>query len=122
MIEQNATYGTIVRYDEETELVFPDFRLLYLGDFKEEKPHYVHKYFIYLEFLLTEPTGHKRMVRWTPGTGEISEYDFMIGDETFILEFSSSSVLRKRLNADELVAWKAKSYRELIKQYEDKVS
>jgi hypothetical protein len=100
--EQNASYGTRVKYRASQKIDFPDFRVEYLGERRKTLPVYPRG-FLYYDFKITRGKTEK-VVSWTTGTGIIDPTDFEFDGKRYHLELRRSEKLGK-LNDNELVIW-----------------
>jgi hypothetical protein len=98
--EQNASYGSRVKYGPGQKIEFPDFTIQYVGERRKETPAYP-KGFLYYDFKVRTPSIEK-IVSWSSGTGDIGPVEFEIGGKRFLLELRRSDKLGK-LNENELV-------------------
>jgi hypothetical protein len=100
--EQNASYGTRVKYRASEKIDFPDFTIEYLGERRKTLPVYPRG-FLYYDFKITRGKTEK-VVSWTTGTGIIDPTDFEFDGKRYHLELRRSEKLGK-LNDNELVIW-----------------
>ena len=100
--EQNASYGTRVKYRAREKIDFPDFTVEYLGERRKTLPVYPRG-FLYYDFKITRGKT-ERVVSWTTGTGIIDPTDFEFDGKRYHLELRRSEKLGK-LNDNELVIW-----------------
>jgi hypothetical protein len=100
--EQNASYGTRVKYRASQKIDFPDFTVAYLGERRKTLPVYPRG-FLYYDFKFTNGKTEK-VVSWTTGTGIIDPADFEFEGKRYHLELRRSEKLGK-LNDNELVIW-----------------
>jgi hypothetical protein len=100
--EQNASYGTRVKYRASQKIDFPDFTVQYLGERRKTLPVYPRG-FLYYDFKITMGKTEK-VVSWTTGTGIIDPTDFEFDGKRYHLELRRSEKLGK-LNDNELVIW-----------------
>jgi hypothetical protein len=100
--EQNASYGTRVKYKANQKIQFPDFTVEYLGERRKSLPVYPRG-FLYYDFKISRGKTEK-MVSWTTGTGIIDPTDFDFDGKPYHLELRRSDRLGK-LNDNELVIW-----------------
>ena len=100
--EQNASYGTRVKYRAREKIDFPDFTVEYLGERRKTLPVYPRG-FLYYDFKITRGKTEK-VVFWTTGTGIIDPTDFEFDGKRYHLELRRSEKLGK-LNDNELVIW-----------------
>jgi hypothetical protein len=100
--EQNASYGTRVKYKAGQKIQFPDFTVEYLGERRKSLPVYPRG-FLYYDFKISRGKTEK-MVSWTTGTGIIDPTDFDFDGKPYHLELRRSDRLGK-LNDNELVIW-----------------
>ena len=100
--EQNASYGTRVKYRASQKIEFPNFTVEYLGERRKTMPVYPRG-FLYYDFKITRGKAEK-VVSWTTGTGIIDPTDFEFDGKHYHLELRGSEKLGK-LNDNELVIW-----------------
>jgi hypothetical protein len=100
--EQNASYGTRVKYRAGQKIEFPDFTVEYLGKRRKSPPVYPRG-FLYYDFKVSKGKTEK-MISWTTGTGIIDPTDFEFDGKRYYLELRRSEKLGK-LNDNELVIW-----------------
>ena len=100
--EQNASYGTRVKYRAGQKIEFPDFTVEYLGERRKTLPVYPRG-FLYYDFKITRGKI-ERVVSWTTGTGIIDPTDFEFDGKPYHLELRRSEKLGK-LKDNELVIW-----------------
>jgi|SRR6267142_2263064 len=100
--EQNASYGTRVKYRASQKIDFPDFTVEYVGERRKSLPVYPRG-FIYYDFKVSKEKTEK-IVSWTTGTGIIDPTDFEFDGKRYHLELRRSEKLGK-LNDNELVIW-----------------
>jgi len=100
--EQNASYGTRVKYTAGQKIEFPDFTVEYLGERRKSLPVYPRG-FLYYDFKLSKGKTEK-VISWTTGTGIIDPTDFDFDGKQYHLELRRSEKLGK-LNDNELVIW-----------------
>jgi hypothetical protein len=100
--EQNASYGTRVKYKAGEKIKFPDFAVEYLGERRQSTPVYPRR-FLYYDFKITKGKIEK-VVSWTTGTGIIDPTDFEFDGKRYHLELRHSDKLGK-LKENELVIW-----------------
>jgi hypothetical protein len=100
--EQNASYGTRVKYRASQKIEFPDFTVQYLGERRKSLPVYPRG-FLYYDFKITREKAEK-VISWTTGTGIIDPTDFEFEGKRYHLELRRSEKLGK-LNDNELVIW-----------------
>jgi hypothetical protein len=100
--EQNASYGTRVKYRAREKIDFPDFTIDYMGERRKILPVYPRG-FLYYDFKITRGKTEK-VVSWTTGTGIIDPTDFEFDGKRYHLELRRSEKLGK-LNDNELVIW-----------------
>ncbi len=100
--EQNASYGTNVKYRVGEKIEFPDFTVEYVGEHRKSIPVYPRG-FLYYDFKVSKGKAEK-VVSWTAGTGDIGPVGFEIGGKRYRLELRHSDKLGK-LNDNELVIW-----------------
>jgi hypothetical protein len=102
--EQQASYGTRVKYRLDQKIEFPDFTIQYLGEHRKILPVYPRG-FLYYDFKVSRGKTDK-VVSWTTGTGVIDPLDFEIGGKHYQLELRHSDKLGI-LQHNELVIWHA---------------
>jgi hypothetical protein len=100
--EENASYGTRVKYRASQKIDFPDFTVEYLGERRKTLPVYPRG-FLYYDFKITRGKAEK-VVSWTTGTGIIDPTDFEFDGKPYHLELRRSEKLGK-LKDNELVIW-----------------
>ena len=100
--EQNASYGTRVKYRASQKIEFPDFTIEYIGERRKTLPVYPRG-FLYYDFKITRGKTDK-VVSWTTGTGIIAPTDFEFDGKPYHLELRRSEKLGK-LKDNELVIW-----------------
>jgi hypothetical protein len=100
--EENASYGTRVKFRANQKIDFPDFRVEYLGERRKILPVYPRG-FLYYDFKIARGKTEK-VVSWTTGTGIIDPTDFEFDGKGYHLELRRSEKLGK-LNDNELVIW-----------------
>ena len=100
--EQNASYGTRVKYGARQKIEFPDLTVEYLGERGKSLPVYPRG-FLYYDFKISGGKAEK-VVSWTTGTGIIDPTDFEFDGKRYHLELRRSEKLGK-LNDNELVIW-----------------
>jgi hypothetical protein len=100
--EQNASYGTRVKYRAGQKIEFPDFTVEYVGERRKSLPVYPRG-FLYYDFKVSRGKSEK-VISWTTGTGIIDPTDFEFDGKRYHLELRRSEKLGK-LNDDELVIW-----------------
>ena len=100
--QQNASYGTRVKYRTGQKIEFPDFTVEYLGERRKSLPVYPRG-FLYYDFKVSKGKTEK-VVSWTTGTGIIDPTDFEFDGKRYHLELRRSEKLGK-LNDNELVIW-----------------
>ena len=100
--EENASYGTRVKFRANQKIDFPDFRVEYLGERRKTLPVYPRG-FLYYDFKISRGKIEK-VVSWTTGTGIIDPTDFEFDGKPYHLELRPSEKLGK-LNDNELVIW-----------------
>lgn len=100
--EQNASYGTRVKYRTGQKIEFPDFTVEYFGERRKSLPVYPRG-FLYYDFKLSKGKSEK-VISWTTGTGIIDPTDFEFDGKRYHLELRRSEKLGK-LNDNELVIW-----------------
>ena len=100
--EQNASYGTHVKYRASQKIDFPDFTVEYVDKRRKSLPVYPRG-FIYCDFKVSKEKTEK-IVSWTTGTGIIDPTDFEFDGKRYHLELRRSERLGK-LNNNELVIW-----------------
>ena len=100
--EQNASYGTRVKYRAGQKSEFPDFTVEYLGERRKSLPVYPRG-FLYYDFKVSRGQAEK-VVSWTTGTGIIDPTDFEFDGKRYHLELRHSEKLGK-LKDNELVIW-----------------
>lgn len=103
--EQNASYGSRVKYRAGQKIEFPDFTVEYLGERRKSLPVYPRG-FLYYDFKVTKGKSEK-VILWTTGTGVIDPLDFEIDGRRYQLELRHSDKLGK-LKDNELAIWQAK--------------
>jgi hypothetical protein len=104
--EQNASYGTRVKYRAGQKIEFPDFTVEYPGERRKSLPVYPRG-FLYYDFKVSKGKSEK-VISWTTGTGIIDATDFEIGGKNYQLELRHSDKLGK-LKENELAIWQANS-------------
>ena len=104
--EQNASYGTRVKYRAGQKIEFPDFTVEYVGERWQSTPAYPRG-FLYYDFKVSRGKSEK-VISWTTGTGVIDPTDFEIDGKRYLLELRHSDKLGK-LKENELVIWQADS-------------
>ena len=72
--EQNASYGTRVKYRAGQKIEFPDFTVEYVGERRKSLPVYPRG-FLYYDFKVSRGKSEK-VISWTTGTGIIDPTDF----------------------------------------------
>ena len=72
--EENASYGTRVKFRANQKIDFPDFRVEYLGERRKTLPVYPRG-FLYYDFKITRGKAEK-VVSWTTGARIIDPTDF----------------------------------------------
>ena len=100
--EQNASYGTRVKYRAGQKIEFPDFTVEYVGERRKSLPVYPRG-FLYYDFKVSRGKSEK-VISWTTGTGIIDPTDFEFDRKRYHLELRRSEKLGK-LNDNELVIW-----------------
>jgi hypothetical protein len=100
--EENASYGTRVKFRANQKIDFPDFTVEYLGERRKTLPVYPRG-FLYYDFKITRGKAEKA-VSWTTGTGIIDPTDFEFDGKPYHLELRRSEKLGK-LKDNELVIW-----------------
>ena len=100
--EQNASYGTRVKYRAGKKIEFPDFKVEYVGERRQSTPAYPRG-FLYYDFKVSRGKSEK-VISWTTGTGIIDPTDFEFDGKRYHLELRRSEKLGK-LNDNELVIW-----------------
>jgi hypothetical protein len=100
--EENASYGTRVKFRANQKIDFPDFTVEYLGERRKALPVYPRG-FLYYDFKITRGMAEK-VVSWTTGTGIIDPTDFEFDGKPYHLELRRSEKLGK-LKDNELVIW-----------------
>jgi hypothetical protein len=100
--EQNASYGTRVKYRAGQKIEFPDFTVEYVGERRQSIPVYPRG-FLYYDFKVSRGKSEK-VISWTTGTGIIDPTDFELDGKRYYLELRRSEKLGK-LNDNELVIW-----------------
>ena len=100
--EQNASYGTRVKYRTGEKIEFPDFAVQYLGERRKTLPVYPRG-FLYYDFKVSRGKSEK-VISWTTGTGIIDPTDFEFDGKPYHLELRRSEKLGK-LNDNELAIW-----------------
>jgi hypothetical protein len=100
--EENASYGTRVKFRANQKIDFPDFTVEYLGERRKTLPVYPRG-FLYYDFKITRGKTEK-VVSWTTGTGIIDPTDFEFDGKPYHLELRRSEKLGKLKN-NELVIW-----------------
>jgi hypothetical protein len=102
--EQNASYGTRVKYKAGQKIQFPNFTIEYVGERRQKSPVYPRG-FLYYDFKVGSGKTEKT-VSWTAGTGDIGPVAFELGSKRYQLELRRSDKLGK-LNDNELVIWQS---------------
>lgn len=102
--EQNASYGTRVKYKAGQKIEFPDFAAEYLGERRQTMPVYPRG-FLYYDFKISRGKTEK-VVSWTAGTGDIAPAQFEIARKNYQLELRRSDQLGK-LKDNQLKIWQA---------------
>jgi hypothetical protein len=102
--EQNASYGTRVKYKAGQKIEFPDFTIEYVGERRKSVSVYPRG-FLYYDFKISREKTEK-VVSWTAGTGDIAPAQFEIAGKNYQLELRHSDQLGK-LKDNELVIWQA---------------
>ena len=100
--EQNASYGTRVKYRAGQKIEFPDFTVEYVAERRQSIPVYPRG-FLYYDFKVSRGKSEK-VISWTTGTGIIDPTDFEFDGKRYHLELRRSEKLGK-LNDNELVIW-----------------
>ncbi|MBY0355089.1 MAG: hypothetical protein K2Q12_05095 [Rickettsiales bacterium] len=79
-----AKYGEVVEYKANEAIQYPDFTITYQGRTHEASPVFKNG-FNYQNFIVSSPQGEAK-IRWTSGTGEISETRFLVDGKKFYLD------------------------------------
>jgi hypothetical protein len=103
--EQNASYGTRIKYKARQRIEFPDFTIEYVGERRKTLPIYPRG-LLYYDFKVSKGNTEK-IVSWTVGTGDIAPIEFEIDGRPYQLELHHSDKLGK-LKDNELVIWQPK--------------
>lgn len=102
--EENASYGTRVKYATGNKIEFPNFTIEYVGERRQNSPMYPRG-FLYYDFKVSSGNTEKT-ISWTAGTGDIGPVAFELGGKRYHLELRRSDKLGK-LNDNELVIWQS---------------
>lgn len=109
-----ANYGKPVRYKKDVDIEFPDFKLTYQGERKQDVPVFGPGYFLYYDFKI-ENENESKTVSWSSGTGEIGPSAFEFNGKQYLLEMKMSDILGK-LNGNRIVIWEQQQYADKLEK------
>jgi hypothetical protein len=99
-----ARYGIWETYSSTDSLVYPDFKLRFLGLSEQPLPDFVAMGPVY-RFLVFQG-DLETTVSWSSGTGDIGPELFEISGKKFFLEMKSSYHLREKAASEQqIVVW-----------------
>lgn len=102
MNNQNK-YGEKVQYTQGESLMFPDFKVSFVGERKVEVPQHVNGFFQYYDFEVFS-NSETITISWSSGTGDIAPTIFKFQGKDFLLEKGTSDILGN-LKENEIVIW-----------------
>lgn len=103
-----VNYGQPVNYQKDTSIEFPDFKLIYQGERKQDAPVFGPGYFLYHDFEIFDQNSNK-VISWSSGTGDIGPSPFEFKGKQYLLEMEISDILGK-LNGNRIVIWEQQQY------------
>ncbi|RPI18943.1 MAG: hypothetical protein EHM58_03545 [Ignavibacteriae bacterium] len=99
-----SQYSSVVRYDLNKTIAFPDFDLTYIGERKETSkfPNGNSFTFTFYDFKIKKGDVEKT-ISWSSGTGDIAPANFEFNGQKYTLELRYFEKEKEKLDNDELV-------------------